>query len=80
MTTLIVVEMGHDSAFQDIQDTKTFPKCYASRNGKRNQQKLHIQVCGSLKTTESRVPRLNVHTNQILVHTFSHGTLDSVVS
>ena len=31
-------------------------------------------------TTESRVPRLNVHTNQILAHTFSHGTLDSVVS
>ena len=23
-------------------------------------------------TTESRVPRLNVHTNQILAHTFSH--------
>ena len=32
-------------------------------------------------TMESRVPRLNVHTNQILVHTlFSHGTLDSVVA
>ena len=31
-------------------------------------------------TTESRVPRLNVHINQILAHTFSHGTLDSVVS
>ena len=29
-------------------------------------------------TRESRVPRLNVHTNQILPHTFSHGTLDSV--
>ena len=27
-----------------------------------------------------RVPRLNVHTNQILAHTFSLGTLDSVVS
>ena len=26
------------------------------------------------------MPRLNVHTNQILAHTFSHGTLDSVVS
>ena len=24
------------------------------------------------------MPRLNVHTNQILAHTFSHGTLDSV--
>ena len=32
------------------------------------------------KHSESRVPRLNVHTNQILAHTFSHGTLDSVVS
>ena len=32
------------------------------------------------QATESRVPRLNVHTNQILAHTFSHGTLDSVVS
>ena len=31
-------------------------------------------------TTESRVPRLNVHTNQILAHTFSLSTLDSVVS
>ena len=31
-------------------------------------------------TIESRVPRLNVHTNQILAHTFSHGTLDFVVS
>ena len=30
------------------QDTKTFSKCYVGRNGKRNQQKLHIQVCGSL--------------------------------
>ena len=30
-------------------------------------------------TTASRVPRLNMHTNQILAHTFSHGTLDSVV-
>ena len=26
------------------------------------------------------MPRLNVHTDQILAHTFSHGTLDSVVS
>ena len=24
------------------QDTKTFPKCYVGRNGKQNQQKLHI--------------------------------------
>ena len=32
------------------QDTKTFPKQYAGRNGSRNQQKLGIQVCGSLKT------------------------------
>ena len=24
---------------------------------------------------ETKVPRLNVHTNHILVHTFSHGTL-----
>ena len=32
------------------QDTKTFSKCYVGRNGKQNQQKLHIQVCGSLKT------------------------------
>ena len=25
------------------RDTKTFPKCYVVRNGKRNEQKLHIQ-------------------------------------
>ena len=52
------------------QDTKTFPKCYVGRNGKRNQQKLHIQVFGSLKTQRNQGPRLNVHTNQILAHTF----------
>ena len=58
-----------------IQDTS---KCYVGRNGK---QKLHIQVCGSLKTQRNRDCQvLNVHTNQILARTFSHGTLDSVVS
>ena len=31
------------------QDTKTFPKCYVGRNGKRNQQKLHIQDTKTLK-------------------------------
>ena len=36
------------------QDTKTFPKCYVGRNGKQNQQKLHIQVCGSLKTQRNQ--------------------------
>ena len=36
------------------QDTKTFPKCYVGRNGKRNQQKLRIQVCGSLKTQRNQ--------------------------
>ena len=57
-----------------IQDTKTFPKCYVGRNGKRNQQKLHIQVCGSLKTQRNQgCQGFNVHTNQILAHTFSLG-------
>ena len=36
------------------QDTKTFLKCYVGRNGKRNQQKLHIQECGSLKTQRNQ--------------------------
>ena len=40
----------------------------------------HTSVWIAQDTTESRVPRLNVHTNQILAHTFSLGTLDSVVS
>ena len=40
--------------FENTQDTKTFPKCYVGRNGKRNQQKLHIQVCGSLKTQRNQ--------------------------
>ena len=40
----------------------------------------HTSVWFAQDTMESRVPRLNVHTNQILVHTFSHDTLDSVVS
>ena len=45
-----------------IQDTKTFPKCYVGRNGKRNQQKLHIQVCGSLKTQRNqRLSWLSIH-------------------
>ena len=39
---------------QDVQDAKTFPKCYVGRNGKRNQQKLHIQVYGSLKTQRNQ--------------------------
>ena len=38
------------------QDTKTFLKFYVGRNGKQNQQKLQIQVCGSQGTTKSRVP------------------------
>ena len=46
--------------------------------------KVHIQVCGSLKTQQNQGPRAkdktNMHTTQILVHTFSHNTLDSVVS
>ena len=64
-----------------VQDTNTFLKCYVGRNGKRNRQKVRIQMCASLKTQQNgSVPRLNVHINQILVHTFSHGTLDSVVS
>ena len=43
------------------QDTKTFPKCYVGRNGKRNQQKTtHTSVWIAQDTTESRVPRLNV--------------------
>ena len=31
------------------QDTKTFPKCYVGRNGKRNQQKLQLQDTKTLK-------------------------------
>ena len=27
------------------QETKTFPKCYVGRNGKRKQQKLHTYKC-----------------------------------
>ena len=33
-----------------------------------------------LKYNGIKEPRLNVHTNQILAHTFSHATLDFVVS
>ena len=62
------------------QDTKTFPKCHIGRKDKQNQQKVHTQVWIIQDTTESRVPRLNVHTNQIIVHTFSHGTFDSILS
>ena len=34
----------------------------------------------SSKHNGIRVTKLNMHTNQIIAHTFSHGTLDSVVS
>ena len=36
------------------QDTETSPKCCVGRNSKRNQQKLHILVCGSLKTQRNQ--------------------------
>ena len=62
-----------------IQDTKTFQKYYVGRNCKRNQQKLHTRAWIAQDTMESKVPRLNVHTNQILAHTFSNDTIDSVV-
>ena len=45
----------------------------------KNYTQCYTSVWMTQDTTESRVPRLNVHTNQILVHTFSHGTLDFVV-
>ena len=40
----------------------------------------HTSMWIAQDTTESRLPRLNVHTNQILAHTFSYDTIDSVVS
>ena len=40
------ISMAGYSSVVCIQDTK---KCYVGRNGKRNQQKLHIQVCGLLR-------------------------------
>ena len=42
----------------------------------------HTSVRITQDTTESRVSRLNVHTNQTLAHTTfqCHGTLESVVS
>ena len=48
------VQLELDSEVSIVQHTKTFPKCYVGRNGKRNQQKLHIQVCGSLKTQRNQ--------------------------
>ena len=37
----------------------------------------HTSVWITKDTTKLMVPKVNVHTNQILAHTFSHGTLDS---
>ena len=51
MVMFVVIQV--DTVLQK-QDTNTFPKCYVGRNGKRNQQKLHIQVCGSLKTQRNQ--------------------------
>ena len=44
----------------------------------KSAKSMHTSVWIAQDIRESRVPRLNVHTNRILVHTFSHGTLDSV--
>ena len=38
----------------------------------------HTSVRIAKDAMEPRMPRLNVQTNQILAHTFSHGPLDSV--
>ena len=48
--TMLLQELPVELVLLLPQDTKTFPKYYVGRNGKRNQQKLYIQVCGSLKT------------------------------
>ena len=61
---------------ESIQDTKTFQNVMLV--GMVREISTHTSVWIAQDTTESRVPRLNVHTNQILVHTFSHGTLDSL--
>ena len=39
----------------------------------------HTSVWITQDTMDSREPRLNVHASQILAHTFSHDTLDSIV-
>ena len=64
----------------NTQDTKTFPNVMLVGMASKISKTTHTSVWIAQDTTESRVPRLNVHTNQILGHTFSRGTLDSVVS
>ena len=51
---LLRVSVSSNGVNNIIQDTKTFSKCYVGRNGKQNQQKLRIQVCGSLKTQRNQ--------------------------
>ena len=49
-----VVANATTKKYVNEQDTKTFPECYVGRNGKQNQQKLHIPVCGSLNTQRNQ--------------------------
>ena len=50
MVMFVVIQVATVTVLQK-QDTK---KCYVGRNGKRNQQKLRIQVCGLLKTQRNQ--------------------------
>ena len=67
----------------NTQDTKTFPNVMLVGMASKISKTTHtsVWIAQDIRLIkESRVPRLNVHTNQILGHTFSRGTLDSVVS
>ena len=47
--TVIANHLNATTKKVNEQDTKTFPKCYVGRNGKRNQQKLQLQDTKALK-------------------------------
>ena len=61
--------------FVCVEDTKTFWEWQA-----KSAKTTHTSVWISEDTTESRVSRLNVHTNQILAHTVSQFLLWSLLS
>ena len=62
----------HTSEMYSIQDTKHFQNVMLVGMASKSTKTTHTSVWIAQDTTESRVPRLNVHTNQILAHTFCH--------
>ena len=73
-------EISHHMINKNNKIQKHFQNVVLVGMASKSAKTTHTSVWITQDTTESRVPRLNVYTNQILAHTFSRGTLDSVLS